>query len=126
MPTEGKKFDKDKLRVELLPIKPLQDISRILTFGAEKYGDRNWEKGLEWSRVYGALQRHLMAWWDGEDKDPETGESHLAHAGCCILFLLEYEKTHIELDNRPFSQNKKGLSKRVNATCNVTHRKARD
>ena len=37
---------------------------------------------------------------DGEDKDPESGLSHLAHAACCIMFLLEFEKTHPELDDR--------------------------
>jgi hypothetical protein len=73
---QGKKFDEEKLRLDLLPIDPLRAIGKILTFGAKKYGDRNWEKGLKWSRVYGALQRHLFAYWDGEDTDEETGESH--------------------------------------------------
>jgi hypothetical protein len=44
--------------------------------------------------------RHLHAFNDGEDKDPESGLSHLAHLGCCVMFLLEFEKTHKELDDR--------------------------
>lgn len=71
-----------------------------MTFGAEKYGAQNWRNGLEWSRVFAAVQRHLLAWNDGETHDPETGINHLAHAGCGIMFLLEYSKTHAELDDR--------------------------
>ena len=100
----GVKFDTGKTRMELIPPSLLEAVGGILTFGAEKYSDRNWEKGIEWSRVYGALQRHLNAFWSGEDTDPETGKSHLHHAGCCIAFLIEYETTHPELDNRPGSE----------------------
>jgi len=45
--------------------------------------------------------RHLTAWWAGEDLDPESGLHHLAHAACCLMFLLEYTQTHTELDDRP-------------------------
>lgn len=106
-PIEGTKYDESKVRTDLLPTNPLMDIAKVLTFGARKYNDRNWEKGIAWNRVYGALQRHLFAWWNGQDLDPETGLSHLAHAGCCIVFLLEFEKTHRELDNRPNSARAK-------------------
>lgn len=98
---EGRKNDSDKNRVELLPVDALEDIGEILTFGAAKYGDRNWEKGMAWSRVFGALLRHLFAWWRGEKSDPETGKSHLAHAGCCILFLLAFERRKTGTDDRP-------------------------
>ena len=97
----GLKYDEDKIRTDLLPVNPIMGIAKVLTFGAKKYADRNWEKGIAWNRVYGALQRHLMAWWGGQDCDPETGLSHLSHAGCCIMFLMEFEHTHRELDNRP-------------------------
>lgn len=100
-PLEGKKFDQEKIRADLLPVDSLLEISKIFTFGAKKYGDRNWEKGMNWSRIYGALLRHIFSWWLGEDKDPETKETHLAHAGCCIMFLLAYEKRGVGLDDRP-------------------------
>lgn len=96
----GKKFDTEKPRVDLLSSKALIEIAKVMGHGAGKYGDQNWRAGIEWSRVIGAAMRHLLAFNDGEDKDAETGLSHLAHAGCCILFLLEYEKTHLELDDR--------------------------
>lgn len=101
---KGTKFDDDKLRYELLPTRPLQDIVKVLTEGAKKYGARNWEKGIEWSRVYGALQRHLMAFWEGEDIDPESGLSHLAHAGCNVLFLLFFSQQFKNLDDRPLGR----------------------
>jgi hypothetical protein len=98
---EGVKFDQDKIRTDLLPPDAMLGIAEILTFGAKKYGDRNWERGMKWSRPYGALLRHIWAWWNGEDKDPETGKSHLDHAACCISFLSAYEKRKIGEDDRP-------------------------
>ena len=99
----GTKHDKDKNKVELLPVDALSAIAEILTSGAKKYDARNWEKGMEWSRPYGALLRHLWAWWDGENKDPETGKSHLWHAGCNMLFLIAFEKRATGKDDRPNS-----------------------
>lgn len=92
---EGVKFDIDKIRMELLPPELMTAVATILTFGATKYTDRNWEKGMKWSRVYGALLRHLVAWSSGEKTDPETGKSHLWHAGCCIAFLITYEMREV-------------------------------
>jgi len=65
-------------------------------------GDRNWEKGIKYSRVYGALLRHVTSFWAGESVDPETGISHLAHAGCCLMFLLAFEQRGMnDFDDRP-------------------------
>jgi hypothetical protein len=96
------KFDKGKLRMELIdPVVP-QALASILTFGANKYGAWNWSKGFEWSRVYGALQRHLTDWYNGEDNDPETGESHLHSALCNLAFLISHETRKLGSDDRPF------------------------
>ena len=85
----GRKFDTDKLRWELLPYNELEEIVEIFTFGAQKYEDNNWKHVTPLrERYYGALMRHLTAWWCGEIKDSESGKSHLAHAGCCLLFLM--------------------------------------
>lgn len=99
--SEGKKFDEDKLPWHLLPPDAVEEIVKVLHFGAGKYGDRNWEKGMAWHRPFAALMRHMWAWWRREEADPETGLSHLAHAGCCLLFLLAYEKRVIGSDDRP-------------------------
>ena len=97
----GIKHDNEKLRMDLIPVSTLQGLAEVLTFGAGKYGDRNWEAGIKWSRVYAAAMRHLTAWWAGENLDAETKLSHLKHAACCISFLVEYEKTRLEFDDRP-------------------------
>lgn len=99
--TGGVKHDGEKPRFDLVPPELLFGVSDILTFGAAKYGDRNWEKGMKWSRVFAALMRHMWAWWGGERLDPETGKSHLWHAGCCIAFLIAYEQRSIGQDDRP-------------------------
>jgi hypothetical protein len=96
----GKKFDNEKPRWELLPSAPLGAIASVLTFGAKKYDAHNWRGGIEYSRLIGAAYRHLSAFNDGEDIDPESGLSHLAHLGCCVLFLLEQEAKGTGLDDR--------------------------
>ena len=107
---EGQKFDQDKVRLDLYPVEALWETSEVLTFGAKKYGDRNWEKGLAYSRCYGAALRHLAAWWSSIDNDPETGLSHLAHAHCCIAFLQTFTQRGAGVDDRP-------LNKLVEETC---------
>lgn len=86
---DGRKDDNGKLRYDLLPISAVEEIVKVLTFGAGKYADDNWQvvPGLE-SRYYAALQRHLTAWRKGEMIDADSGLPHLAHAGCCLLFIL--------------------------------------
>jgi hypothetical protein len=99
--SEGVKFDGDKDPWHLAPWDAFRGIVKVLAFGAGKYAPRNWEKGMAWSRCFSALQRHLTKWWEGEDLDPETGYSHLWHAGCCIVFLIAYEIRGIGTDDRP-------------------------
>ena len=94
------KFDDNKLPVNLLSTEALLQTAAVLKFGADKYAEHNWRAGFAWSRPLAAAMRHIMAFNDGEDKDPESGLSHLAHSLCCIMFLLEFEKTHPELDDR--------------------------
>lgn len=100
-PTEGVKFDSDKARYDLIPPEIEEAIAKVLTFGAAKYGERNWELGMKWGRPYAALRRHMAAWWKGENTDPETGMSHLWHAACCIAFLTAFETRGIGTDDRP-------------------------
>jgi hypothetical protein len=96
----GVKHDEGKAQLDLLPRRGLVAVARVLEMGRKKYGRDNWKGGLAWSRPAGAALRHLFAWLDGESNDPESGLSHLAHVACNMLFLLEYEKTHPELDDR--------------------------
>lgn len=98
---EGTKFDGDKLRYDLLHPAAQKGIVEVLTFGAQKYADRNWEKGMKWSRVIGALKRHLAAIESGEDFDPESGFLHIDHVQCCAHFLSTYYRTRPQFDDRP-------------------------
>ena len=68
-----------------------------MEFGAAKYGADNWQHVPNArQRYFDAAMRHLLAWWDGERLDAESGLPHLAHAGCCILFLLWADKDATE------------------------------
>ena len=108
-------------RYDLLPVTPLEEVASRFGLGAMKYDHRNWERGYEWSKSYGALQRHLNAFWRGEEDDdlgdeayraaglnPDDfrvegripGSSHLAAAACHVLFLMEWAATHPEFDDR--------------------------
>ena len=98
--TAGRKDDKGKIRVDLLPTEALVEVAKVLTFGASKYDPWNWKAGMAYSRLYGATLRHLFAWSEREDHDPESGLLHLAHAGCNILFLLAYQVLNIGTDDR--------------------------
>ena len=98
----GIKHDENKPRWELIPYDAIRGVAEVLTSGAQKYSARNWELGIAYGRVFGAVQRHLTAWWQGEDNDPESGRSHLDHALCELIFLSAYEKRGMkQLDDRP-------------------------
>lgn len=99
-PKGGTKHDAGKPRPELLPSAALLEVAKVLEFGSRKYEDDNWRKGFKWKRLYGAALRHLLAHKEGEDKDPESGITHLAHATCCLLFLLEHELKGLGEDDR--------------------------
>ena len=99
---EGRKDDQEKLRMDLLSPSALEWLSQVLTYGSKKYGDRNWESGIAFSRVFGAVQRHLWAWWGGEEQDKESGLNHLAHAMCGLMFLIQYRAYVLDkFDDRP-------------------------
>ena len=95
---EGKasNFDTGKVRMDLLPVYPMKLVAEILTMGSKKYGDDNWRTGepVKLSRHYAGVQRHLNAFWGGEDTDPESNRTHLAHAICGLMFMLELHLRH--------------------------------
>ena len=88
----GVKYDQDKTRWDLMPWDALEPVAQVLTVGAKKYAPDNWKHvpGARW-RYFGAAIRHIIAWWGGEKEDPETGLPHLAHAMCCLLFLVWHD-----------------------------------
>lgn len=100
-PAPAKKYDAGKDPWHLAPYDAFRAVVTVLAFGAAKYGPRNWETGMAYSRLFAALQRHLTSWWERDEGDPDTGYSHLWHAGCCVMFLIAYEIRGIGEDDRP-------------------------
>lgn len=99
---QGLKYDGEKNRLDLLPFDALEEVGTVYTLGAKKYADRNWEKGINYMRVVGALLRHLFAWIRGEERDPENGQRHLASVAWNALALLAFEIRGLkEFDDRP-------------------------
>jgi hypothetical protein len=92
MIVEGVKFDNNKAQWSLMPWKALSQVVDVLTYGAKKYAPDNWKKVPNARQRYvDASFRHLTAYVGGEKNDSETGMSHLAHAMCCLLFLLAFD-----------------------------------
>lgn len=101
MQNKAKRFDINKNRLDLIPTSLLEEVGKILTFGAEKYGDSNWKLGMKWSRCIGSLKRHLLEFEKGIDYDNESGELHISHILTNAAFLLEYYKIYPQGDDRP-------------------------
>ena len=92
--------DTNKLRFELIPPEANEALAEVLTYGAQKYGQRNWEKGLYHDEIMGALLRHLHEYQKGNLIDPESGLTHLSHAYCNLAFLITMIERRPELSER--------------------------
>ena len=90
--TNGIKHDGEKIRMDLLPFEALEAVAKVLTYGAKKYADNNWQKvDCADARYRAALLRHFCADQKGEKTDPESGLSHAAHMATNALFILWFE-----------------------------------
>ena len=89
---QGRKDDSSKRRYSLLPKGAVNSVVDVLEFGSKKYADNNWQKVPDAkTRYYDAAMRHLDSWLNGDLKDAETGLPHLAHAICCLMFLMWFD-----------------------------------
>lgn len=103
----GAKYDGEKIQWDLVPDDAMEEVAKVYTLGARKYASRNWEKGIAYMRIVGALRRHLNAWVRGERYDPENGQPHLASVVWNGLALLSYELRGMNngrFDDRPREQ----------------------
>lgn len=102
---EALRYDTGKARWDLLPFDGLSELVSQYTMGASTYGDRNWEKGMAYSKCFASLLRHLGAFWQGEDwgTDDKTGKKfrHLTAVVWNALALLVYSIRGIGTDDRP-------------------------
>lgn len=90
------KDEKNKARIDLVDPEFIVGIAEILGYGAEKYEPYSFQKvtnGLD--KYYAAAMRHLLAWRTGDFEDVETGQNHLLHAACNLMFLLRLQ--HMEI-----------------------------
>lgn len=102
--------DITKLRYDLIPADFLEFLARIFTYGATKYDDNNWMKGLNASELYACAARHLQKWWAGEDLDEDdgaqkgSGMSHLWHALWNVGAMAYFERHRPDLDDRGINE----------------------
>jgi hypothetical protein len=97
------KYDQGKPNIALVPPEVIEEVATVFGFGAEKYGVNNWREdgdSTTWSRTYSSMQRHLNAFWRGEDIDPESGQRHLAHAATQLMILMIHTSHHPQMDDR--------------------------
>jgi len=99
--TGGEKGMKPE-RFDLIPALPLLQLAEVYGRSVKPFGRyevNNWRRGYSWSLSYAAMQRHANAFWSGQDKDV-SGCYHLAHVAWHAFALLEFIRTHPELDDR--------------------------
>lgn len=97
---QGIKHDNGKPMMSLIDPLALGEVGKVMTYGAHKYTANNWRKGFKYSRLYDAALRHLLAHISGEDNDPESGLSHLAHCVSCLLMIINFQITRKGDDDR--------------------------
>jgi hypothetical protein len=88
---QGIRYDKGKNQLALMSVPALWEIGLVYTMGAQKYADRNWEKGMPYTKTMDAALRHIFKWLAGHRNDEESGLHHLAHAAWNLIALLHYE-----------------------------------
>jgi hypothetical protein len=102
---KGLRYNTGKAKWSLIDFPSLEPMVRVMEYGAGKYAPHNWKKGMSHTEIAECLMRHLFAYLNGEDTDPESGESHVGHIQCNAMFLQYNIKNHPELDDRYASPN---------------------
>lgn len=97
---KAKRYNDNKLKWSLVDFKSLEDMVRVLEFGCKKYDEFNWQKGLTTKSICESMLRHLFSYLNGEDKDEESGISHIGHIQCNTMFLSYMMNNKPEMDNR--------------------------
>lgn len=97
----GTKNDTEKLdRFDLIPPEALVALAEVYGIGSRKYGDRNWERGMSWGRIFRAMISHAFKWWRGETYDPVDGQHHLSSVAWGAFTLFAYETRKAGKDDR--------------------------
>ena len=105
MKEKGERKNEGKLKWSLVSWRALEPMVRVLMFGAAKYDDHNWKKGLKYTEICESLQRHLNSFIDGEDNDQESKLTHVGHILCNAMFLSYMFLFRKDLDDRYVDKN---------------------
>lgn len=98
-------YDDGKAPLARLPWAGISEAAMVMEYGNQKYGDYdNYRKGMEISRNLSCAMRHIAAFMEGEDNDPESKRSHLGHAICRLAYVLQNQKDGVAIDDRPGRQ----------------------
>lgn len=100
MSQEGIKFDDGKPDLSMISWELMEAVAKVRMFGAKKYSRGQWKKGFKVTRSCAAALRHIFQFLAGETNDPESGESHLAHAVCSLEHAIYSMKHQPHLDDR--------------------------
>lgn len=94
--------EKGRKTAELASVDPLAllTLAEVSGMGARKYEAFNYLRGYDWSLSMNALQRHTLAFWNGQDLDEESGLPHMAHAAWHALALVSFLKRDLGTDDR--------------------------
>ena len=117
----------DKLPMHLVSgiVKAYQAIAHFL--GNVKYGAWNYRaKGARASVYRAALDRHVDAWWEGEELDPTDGTPHLANALACLNILIEAKEAGKLVDDRPPKSNYREVMDRLTPMVKAIKEKYKD
>lgn len=109
-PERALRHNSGKPRWYLVDFDALEDLVKVLEFGAKKYDENNWKKGLKTTEIVESLIRHISAYLRGEDNDPESGLPHSGHIMCNAMFLSYMHKFKPSFDTRRKDDNKENSS----------------
>lgn len=91
-----------KVPLHAVPVKPLFEVGLAMMEGGRKYGTHNYrEIGVRMSTYYNAVMRHMMAWWEGEDTDADSGVPHLVKAMASLFVVRDGIIMGNCIDDRP-------------------------
>ena len=105
MKEQGERENTGKLKWSLMSWKALAPMVRVLMFGANKYDDHNWKKGLKYTEILESTQRHMNSFIEGEDDDSESKLSHVGHILCNAMFLSYMFLFRKDMDDRYIDGN---------------------
>lgn len=94
------KYDQHKPDYSLLTSAMLEPMTKALMYGEHKYSRGNFRKGFENIRLTSAALRHIFAYLDREEQDPESGVTHLGHAMAALAMLLDNIAEGVSTDVR--------------------------